>query len=430
MAQRRYFGTDGMRGRVGESPITPELVLKLGWAAGRVLARPTARARRPARRADRQGHAHLRLHARGGARGGAVGRRRRRLPVRAAADAGASPTSRARCGCPAGIVISASHNPFDDNGIKFFSARRRQAARRRRSARSSDAMEQPLDCVPSAELGKARRVERRRRPLHRVLQEHVPERARPARAEDRRRLRARRRLSRRAAGVPRARRRRDRRRRRAGRHSTSTPASARRIRRTSRSRCARTTPTSASRSTATATALVMVDQRRARCFDGDQLLYVIARDYQRRGALDGGVVGTLMSNLGFEQALARARHRARARAGRRPLRARAAASSSGWQLGGENSGHIICLDKHTTGDAIVAALAVLRALIEQKHDARRGRPRRVTLFPQRLINVPVRAASTGAATRRRARPSAPSSRRSATPAACCCGRRAPSPCCA
>ena len=111
--------------------------------------------------------------------------------------------------------------------------------------------------------------------------------------------------------------------------------------------------------------LMMVDAD-GRIYDGDQLLYVIALDYWRRGATAGGVVGTLMSNLGFEQALARARHPARARRGRRSLRARADAATSGWLLGGENSGHIICLDKHTTGDAIVAALAVLRALREQQ----------------------------------------------------------------
>src|SRR6476619_1369135 len=121
--------------------------------------------------------------------------------------------------------------------------------------------------------------------------------------------------------------------------------------------------------------LVMSDSE-GRLYDGDQLLYVIARDYQRRGVLTGGVVGTRMSirllraNVGdryvLEQLLAR-----------------------GWQLGGENSGHLICLDKHTTGDAIVAALAVLRALIEQGTTlAAAAAP--VTLFPQRLINVPVR----------------------------------------
>ncbi|MGH8803019.1 MAG: phosphoglucosamine mutase, partial [Casimicrobiaceae bacterium] len=122
-------------------------------------------------------------------------------------------------------------------------------------------------------------------------------------------------------------------------------------------------------------------------YDGDQLLYVIARDYRRREVLSGGIVGTLMTNLGFEQALAREGIAlARARVGDRYVLEQLI--ERGWQLGGENSGHLICLDKHTTGDAIVAALAVLRALIEQNTTlAQAAAP--VTLFPQRLINVPV-----------------------------------------
>ena len=131
----------------------------------------------------------------------------------------------------------------------------------------------------------------------------------------------------------------------------------------------------------------MVD-RAGRIYDGDELLYVIAMDYRRRGVLPGGVVGTLMTNLGLEQALAReAIPLERAKVGDRYVLERLAAK--GWQLGGENSGHLLCLDKHTTGDAIVAALAVLRALVERKAtlaEATAG----VTLFPQRLINVPVR----------------------------------------
>ena len=124
-----------------------------------------------------------------------------------------------------------------------------------------------------------------------------------------------------------------------------------------------------------------------RLYDGDQLLYVIARDYQRRGVLRGGVVGTLMSNLGFEQALSRMGIRLlRAKVGDRYVLEQLL--GRGWHLGGENSGHLICLDKHTTGDAIIAALAVLRALIEQRTTlAEAAAP--VTLFPQRLINVPV-----------------------------------------
>ena len=133
--------------------------------------------------------------------------------------------------------------------------------------------------------------------------------------------------------------------------------------------------------------LLMAD-REGHLYDGDQLLYVIAADYRRRRVANDGVVGTLMSNLGFEQALARAGIAlARAKVGDRHVLE--LMQAKGWLLGGENSGHIICLDKHSTGDAIVAALAVLRALIEQKTTLAQATAA-VTMFPQRLINVPVR----------------------------------------
>jgi phosphoglucosamine mutase len=133
--------------------------------------------------------------------------------------------------------------------------------------------------------------------------------------------------------------------------------------------------------------LLMVDGE-GRAYDGDQLLYIIALDYWRRGAMAGGVVGTQMSNLGFEPALAkRGIPLERAPVGDRYVLEKMIEKQ--WILGGENSGHIICLDKHTTGDAIVAALAVLRALREQEltfAQATADAP----LFPQRLINVPIR----------------------------------------
>jgi len=112
---------------------------------------------------------------------------------------------------------------------------------------------------------------------------------------------------------------------------------------------------------------------------------VIAMDYHVRGALAGGVVGTLMSNLGFEQALKMSGIvLERAAVGDRYVLEKM--NEKKWQLGGENSGHLICLDKHTTGDAIVAALAVLRALNGKKTTlAAAASP--VSLFPQRLINV-------------------------------------------
>jgi phosphoglucosamine mutase len=133
--------------------------------------------------------------------------------------------------------------------------------------------------------------------------------------------------------------------------------------------------------------LVMTD-REGRLYDGDQLLYVIATDYKRRHVANGGVVGTLMSNLGFEHALTRKGIQlARSKVGDRYVLERMQAER--WLLGGENSGHIICLDKHTTGDSIVAALAVLSALIQQKKTLAQATTA-VTMFPQRLINVPVR----------------------------------------
>ncbi|MEO8849033.1 MAG: phosphoglucosamine mutase, partial [Casimicrobiaceae bacterium] len=133
--------------------------------------------------------------------------------------------------------------------------------------------------------------------------------------------------------------------------------------------------------------LIMVD-RDGRVYDGDELLYIIARNYQQRGVALGGVVGTQMSNLGFEQALARnGIALERTKVGDRYVLERMV--QNGWRLGGENSGHIICLDKHTTGDAIVAALAVLRALIERKVTLSAA-TESLSLFPQHLINVPLR----------------------------------------
>jgi phosphoglucosamine mutase len=133
--------------------------------------------------------------------------------------------------------------------------------------------------------------------------------------------------------------------------------------------------------------LVMADAH-GRVYDGDELLFVIASQYKRRGIPLGGVVGTLMSNLGFEQALGRQGIALeRAKVGDRYVLEKM--TERRWLLGGENSGHIICLDKHSTGDAIVAALAVLRALIEEDMVLSTA-TRDLAMFPQRLINVPIR----------------------------------------
>lgn len=381
---RRYFGTDGMRGRVGEIPITPDLILKLGWAAGRTLAKADgARGERPAVLIGKDTRISGYL-------------------LEAALEAGlsAAGVDVYLCGplptpaiayltralrLSAGIVISASHNPFDDNGIKFFSGG---------GAKLADAvefeieqqMDQPLVCAPSAELGKAFRVADAAGRYIEFCKSTFP---------NERDLRGCKIVVDCAHG--------------AGYHVAppvfhelgadviavgDTPNGT-----NINEGVGATHPSFLAEQVVLHGAdygialdgdgdrLVMAD-REGRLYDGDQLLYVIARDYQRRGVLAGGVVGTVMSNLGFEQALARMGIRlARAQVGDRYVLEQMLAR--GWQLGGENSGHVICLDKHSTGDATVAALAVLRALIEQRTTlAEATEP--VTLFPQRLINVPVR----------------------------------------
>jgi phosphoglucosamine mutase len=133
--------------------------------------------------------------------------------------------------------------------------------------------------------------------------------------------------------------------------------------------------------------LVMVDGAGV-LYDGDQLLYVIARHRKQKGELGGGVVGTQMTNLALEHALARLKVPfARARVGDRYVLEMLLQRR--WQLGGENSGHIVCLDKHTTGDGIVSALQVLRALVEGGATLSKAAGA-LTLYPQILVNVPAR----------------------------------------
>jgi phosphoglucosamine mutase len=381
--QRRYFGTDGVRGRVGHAPITPDVILKLGWAAGRTLAKADgARGERPAVLIGKDTRISGYL-------------------LEAALEAGlsAAGVDTYLCGplptpaiayltralrLSAGIVISASHNPFDDNGIKFFSAG---------GAKLPDdveldierEMERPLACSPSAELGKAFRVADAPGRYIEFCKSTFP---------NERDLRGCKIVVDCANG--------------AGYHvappvfhelGAEVIAVADEPNGTNiNAEVGATHPAHLVAHVRAHDAdfgialdgdgdrLVMADGH-GRLYDGDQLLYVIARDYQRRGALAGGVVGTLMSNLGFEQALAAAGiPLRRAKVGDRYVLEEMVAH--GWHLGGENSGHVICLDKHTTGDATIAALAVLRALIEQKTTlAEAAAP--VTLFPQRLINVPV-----------------------------------------
>jgi phosphoglucosamine mutase len=381
--QRHYFGTDGMRGRVGESPITPDLILKLGWAAGRTLAKADgARGERPAVLIGKDTRISGYL-------------------LEAALEAGlsAAGVDVYLCGplptpaiayltralrLSAGIVISASHNPFDDNGIKFFSGGGAKLPDNVELAIERE-MEAPLSCAPSADLGKAFRVADAPGRYIEFCKSTFP---------NERNLRGCKIVVDCAHG--------------AGYHVAppvfhelgaeviavgDTPNGT-----NINAGVGATHPSFLAEQVRAHGAdygialdgdgdrLVMADHE-GRLYDGDELLYVIARDYQRRGVLTGGVVGTVMSNLGFEQALSRMGIRLlRAKVGDRYVLEQLIERR--WQLGGENSGHLICLDKHTTGDAIVAALAVLRALIEQRTTLSEAAAP-VKLFPQRLINIPL-----------------------------------------
>jgi len=383
--QRKYFGTDGIRGRLGEPPITPELVLKLGWAVGRTLAatKETARGERPTVLIGKDTRISGYL-------------------LEATLEAGLSATGVDvyLCGplptpgiayltralrLTAGIVISASHNPFDDNGIKFFSAAGTKLADDVESAIERE-MESPLVCVRSADLGKARRIDDAAGRYIEFCKGTFPSEL------DLRGLRI---VVDCAHGAA---------------YHVAPPVfhelgadviavGAAPDGLNINADVGATHPQFLAEQVRAHHAdlglaldgdgdrLMMAD-REGTIYDGDQLLYVIATDYHRRGVANGGVVGTLMSNLGVEQALLREGIAlARAPVGDRYVLEQMQAR--GWLLGGENSGHLICLDKHSTGDGIIAALAVLRALIEQRKTLAELTAA-VTMFPQRLINVPVR----------------------------------------
>ena len=385
MSSRRYFGTDGVRGRVGESPITPELMLKLGYAAGRVLAASDGARRGESPRVligkDTRISGYLleaSLEAGLSAAGVDVD-----LTGPLPTPAVAYLTRALRLS--AGIVISASHNPFDDNGIKFFSAAGTKLPDDVEAAIERH-MDEPLKCVASAQLGRAYRVEDAAGRYIEFCKSTFPNELD---------LRGFRIVVDCANG--------------AGYHvapcvfhelgAEVIAVGAQPDGLNINANCGATHPQFLASQVREHRAqlgialdgdgdrLLMVDDE-GRAYDGDQLLYVIAMDYHRRGVRTGGVVGTLMTNLGFEQALASGGlPLLRARVGDRYVLEKMV--ENGWLLGGENSGHVICLDRHTTGDAIVAALAVLRALIEQRTSlADATAP--VKLFPQRLINVPIR----------------------------------------
>jgi phosphoglucosamine mutase len=375
---RKYFGTDGVRGTVGSSPMTPDFVLRLGYAAGKILS---ANAHHPAVLIGKD----TRISG---------------YMIEAALEAGlsAAGVDVHMCGpiptpavayltralrLSAGVVISASHNPYPDNGIKFFSGdgfKLPDATEKSIEAQ----MEQPMGCNDASRLGRVWRVDDaggryiefckstfpaeldlkgmkivvdcangadyRIAPhvFHELGADVVPLGVDPDGFNINEKV---------GATAPKA-----------------------------------LQETVLREKAELGIALdgdgdrVLIVDATGRSFDGDQLLYAIARHRAGRKRL-AGVAGTLMTNFALEKAFERLGIAfARARVGDRYVLE--LMREKGWELGGENSGHVICLDKHTTGDGIVSALQALHAMRESGRSLAELTAELV-MYPQVLLNVAV-----------------------------------------
>ncbi len=383
---KKYFGTDGIRGRVGKTPITPEFVMRLGYAAGRVLAnadgylskdkRPTVLIGKDTRISGYMLESALQA---GLCAAGVNVRLTGPMPTPAIAYL--TRALRAQ----AGIVISASHNPFEDNGIKFFSSLGTKLPDEVEHQIEAE-LDKAMEVMPSAALGQVKRIDDAAgryvefckstfpndldlRGLKIVLDcangatYHV---APPVFHE----------LGAKVITI--------------ANHPDGLNINA---------DCGTTHPKDLCKAVVEHQAdlgiafdgdgdrVMMVDSA-GNLLDGDQLLYIIAEHRYQQGTLLGGVAGTLMTNLALEHQFKKMQIAfERAKVGDRYVRELLVKNH--WQLGGENSGHILCLDKHTSGDGIIAALQVLAALNAQKKTLLEA-GQALMLYPQVLVNVPVK----------------------------------------
>ena len=375
---KKYFGTDGIRGRVGTAPITAEFMLKLGWAAGRVLASTGGKLVIIGKDTRISGYLFESALEAGLISAGIDIRLLGPMPTPAIAYL--TRTLHAS----AGIVISASHNAYADNGIKFFSGEGTKLPDEVELAIEAE-LGRPMVTVDSAKLGKAERVgdaggryiefckstipmEMSLKGLRLVVDcangatyQVAPSVFHELGAEV---------------------------------ISIGAKPDGLNINRD----CGSTWPERLQKTVLEQHAdagialdgdgdrVLMVDHQGV-LVDGDELLFIIALSRQQHGVLKGGVVGTLMSNLGLEHALqAHNIEFQRARVGDRYVLE--LLRQGGGQLGGESSGHIICLDRTTTGDGIVSALQVLAAMVQT------GKPLAelksgMKKYPQHMINVPM-----------------------------------------
>jgi phosphoglucosamine mutase len=380
---RKYFGTDGVRGRVGAHPITPQFVMNLGYAAGKVLAKAE--------------------HSQNERPGVLIGKDTRisGYMLESALEAGliaagidvylAGPIPTPAVAyltralrLQAGVVISASHNPFEDNGIKFFSGSGMKLPDEVETAIEA-ALDEPMQTNPSEGLGKAKRIDdavgryiefcKSTFPSDMNLRgmKVVVDTAHGAAYHIARHV-----FRELGADVVAIGAHPDGKNINAGYGATS-PANLRKAVVEFKADLGVALDGDGDR-------LIMADAE-GKLYDGDQLLYIIAKHRQGLGKMNGGVVGTLMTNLAFEHAMQKLGIPfARAKVGDRYVME--VLQEKKWQLGGENSGHIICLDKHSTGDGIVSALQVLCAL-RMKQQTLAQAAAELHMYPQVLINVKV-----------------------------------------
>ena len=375
---RKYFGTDGIRGQVGLAPITPDFVMRLGYAAGMVLAKDYASGGRPTVLIGKDTRiSGYMLEAALEAGFSAAG-----VDVMLA---GPMPTpaiaylTRA-LRLQAGVVISASHNPFQDNGIKFFSA---HGTKLPDSVELSieEAIDQPMSCVPSDKLGRATRLRDAQGRYIEFCKSTFPNEL------DLRGLKI---VVDSAHGAayniaPHVF-------HELGAEVISIGASPDGF--NINAGFGATAPKALSAAVVEhkadlgialdgdADRLIMVDAT-GRVYNGDELLYLMVRDRMATGPV-AGAVGTLMTNMALEVAFKELGIGfARAKVGDRYVLE--VMQERGWILGGEGSGHLLALDKHTTGDGIVSSLQVLSAL-KRSGKSLEACCAELQLFPQTLIN--------------------------------------------
>lgn len=376
MGDRKYFGTDGIRGKVGESAINPEFVTKLGWAAGKVLAGHGTNKVLIGKDTRISGYMlESALEAGLSAAGiniGLLG------PMPTPAIAYLTKTFRSE----AGIVISASHNPYYDNGIKFFSANGFKLDDDIEIAIERQ-MDKPMECVSSDKLGKAYRIDdaagryiefcKGTFPSDLSLKglKIVVDCAHGATYHIAPNV-----LRELGADVI----------------EIGTSPDGLNINHKVGATSMKAIRDAVVKHKANlgfaldgdGDRIMMVDEK-GLVVDGDQIIYIIARDALKSGRLHGGVVGTLMSNLGLEIALSKLGIPfARSKVGDRYVMEML--QQHDWAIGGENSGHVLNLNVTSTGDGIVAGLQVITAML-RSHMTLNELCQGMDMYPQNLVNV-------------------------------------------